>query len=440
MSPKLFRTASFRLAVTYLLLFAASVMMLGWLLYASARATLEHELRTRVANETLFLLHEYKEDGLAELREETEERIRKSIRDRLYYFLQNAEGRVVFDELATIPEPGWHRLEAGKPVRPLLLYSVALKDGYRFAVAADLGEIATVEATLMRMAGWALLGTLIIGMLGGLVLSRTMLRRVRQIASTAEHIGSGNLSERITLRGSGDEFDQLGRTLNVMLDRIQQLVGNVQRVSTHIAHDLRTPLAHLRQQLEAMVTAPSREQAAKAIAKVDDILNILAALLHLGEIEAGAAKANFAPVDLALLMQRLAEAFEAIAAEQGQDLRYEAPNSCMVLGDKGLLQQLFANLLENTIHHAGRGASIRLSLHEGDGYVIATVADTGKGIPAHLRERVLTPFFRLDEHEIQPGHGLGLSLATAIAQLHGARLELGDNAPGLIVTIRFAQA
>lgn len=431
-----FHTASFRLTGLYLLLFVTSVGILVALLFFQMRQTLQNEVRSHISNDVNLLLFEYREDGLDELLEETEERIEKSRgHDRLLYMVQSPAGRVVFDRIPKVEPPfGW-RMMGGKD--PSLFFFEQLDNGYILGVGKDMSTLAATERAMGRTLLWATLGVLILGSFGGVFLSRRTLAQLESINRTAQAIGAGSLAQRIPLRNTGDELDELARTLNQMFDRIEQLVGNVRQVSTGIAHDLRTPLARLRNRLEALHAEKSElteDVIAEAIAEVDAILQTFASLLRLAELETGTLKAGFTQVDLTALVSQILDVYKPIAEDAGKKLEQGKMDVAFIAGDKNLLQQMLVNLLENALQHAGEHCEILVSVKQEDRAVLLQVADNGPGIPVAEKERVIKPFQRLDETS---GTGLGLSLVLATAQLHGGQLQLLDNHPGLLCQVKF---
>eukprot|EP01037_Dinobryon_pediforme_P022467 gene22467-23640_t len=244
-----------------------------------------------------------------------------------------------------------------------------------------------------------------------------------------------------TRRSSGREFDLLSANLNRMLDRIEALLDGLRQVSTDIAHDLRTPLTRLRQQLEA--TREAGEAGVyeagidAAIAQTDEILAIFRALLRIGTLDGGDGRQHFTPVDLSEVLERVVVAHQPVAEDAGKTLSADIATGLCVAGDAELLAQLFTNLIDNAIRHTPPGSQIvgRLARVEAD--VVAEISDTGPGIPANERARVLTRFYRLDRSRNLPGAGLGMALVAAIASLHRAPLALLDNAPGLRVRLSF---
>lgn len=432
-----FRSATFRLAGLYLLLFVFSVALLVWLLFFQVRTTLENEARLQIASEVNLLLFEYREDGLEELLEETEERIEKSrSRDRLLYMVQNPAGRVIFDRVPPVDaNVGW-RQSGGDNTE--LFYFENLDNGYILGVGKDMSALAATERAMGRTLLWAFVVMLLLGAIGGIWLSRRTLRQLDSITRTAQAVGAGRLTQRIPLRDTGDELDELGRTLNLMFDRIENLVANVRQVSTGIAHDLRTPLARLRNRLESLQTHKSGladEALTEAIAEVDGILQTFASLLRLAELETGVLRAGFVTVDLSALVSQVVEAYQPIAEDAGKTLSHgHFDSDVLIRGDKNLVQQLLVNLLENAYQHAGLNCDVVVSLMRRDQQVFLQVADNGVGIPVAERDRLIKPFQRRQE---SCGTGLGLALVHSIAQLHEAELRLLDNDPGLLCEVSF---
>ena len=244
------------------------------------------------------------------------------------------------------------------------------------------------------------------------------------------------------MTGSGDEIDRLAESLNRMLGRIEELMDKLRHVTSDIAHDHRTPLGRLRQRLEAArikqrSPAAYEEVIDASITDTDTLLRTFDAMLRIAEIEAGAARARFAAVDLSAIAENVGEVFLPVAEDHGQRLMAEVAPGVGVHGDRELITQMLVNLIENSLHHAPQGTLVPIGLEKQGDFPILVVADSGQGIPIEERERVLRRFYRLDGSRSSPGSGLGLSLVAAIAKLHGAELTLDDNNPGLRVSVRF---
>jgi signal transduction histidine kinase len=248
---------------------------------------------------------------------------------------------------------------------------------------------------------------------------------------------------RIPVRGSGDELDRLAAAINAMLDRISALMENLRQVTSDIAHDLRTPVTHLRSRLEradsdGATAAEYRQALQAAIAKTDDILAQFAALLRIAQIEGGERRAGFAAMALGPLLLHMREMFGAVAEEAGHRLEVDIRQDATIRGDRELLVQLFSNLIENAILHTPAGCHITLTLEVKDDRAIATVRDDGPGVPREEHEKLFRRLYRREASRTRPGYGLGLSLVTAIVELHGAKVEIVElPTPGLCVKLTF---
>jgi signal transduction histidine kinase len=282
----------------------------------------------------------------------------------------------------------------------------------------------------------------ILALIGGIVMSAGLLRRVEDIRRTAEDIMAGNLSRRIPTRETGDDFDRLSASLNAMLDRIQQLMEGMRQVSNDIAHDLRTPLTRLRQRLEKARAKSGTVEEYQALVdanleEIDQILRTFAAMLRIAQIESGATRARFAELDLSALLASIVDLYMAYAEDQNKILRGTIEPGVTVTGDRELVTQMVVNLLENALHHTQRATIIDVGLRSRAERAVCTIADNGPGIPADERDKVFRRFYRLDASRATAGSGLGLSLVAAVAALHQVRVHLADNEPGLRVSLEF---
>ncbi len=448
--PRLMRTASFRLAALYLLLFTASAVVLGAVVFWTTGAALEQQLKARVEAEVALLTADYRANGLPRLIADVAARGGGS--GALDYLVQGPDGGRRAGEIRAVGNAlGWLRLrarETGAPGGPEMLQVLAqpLGDGLVLAVGDDTGRVADAEEAVLRAFSWAVGLTVLLGSVGGAWLSHLFLRRVDAIGRTAEAIIGGDLARRIPVAGTGDDLDRLAATLNRMLDRTVALMESLRQVSNDIAHDLQTPLSRLCQKLEgARLGARSMgdyERAVDgAVAEAEGLLGTFAALLRIAQVEAGAQRAAFCKVDLSLLAETVAEAFAPTAEDEGYVLTAAAAPGVAILGDRELLTQMLVNLVENALRHTPPGSRIRVQVGRGPaGGAVLAVEDDGPGVPAAERERVLRRFYRLEQSRTTPGSGLGLSLAAAVAELHEGHLSLEDAAPGLRVTVEFSVA
>ena len=367
------------------------------------------------------------------------------------YLLMDKAGRKIAGEL---PESagriGWTTINvaeaavgndpADEPV-PMKTYGVSLPGGGTLAVGSDIYDVQELREWLDAVALWSGIGITLLALIAGYVIAAIFTRRLERLNGSITTIMNGKLDERVPVIGMDEEFDRLSANLNGMLDRIEDLMAGVRQVSTDIAHDLRTPITRLRQFLEnaladdgAMVPQHVIED---ALAQIDGIMTIFGALLRIGTIEAGAGRARFQPVDLSEVMQRVLLAYQPVAEDRGRVISGAIDTGIVINGDADLLAQMFTNLIENALTHTQPGALIELALHVQNGAIVADVRDNGPGVPIEERENVLKRFYRLEASRSNPGAGLGLALAAAIAELHGAHLTLCDADPGLRAEIRW---
>jgi signal transduction histidine kinase len=319
---------------------------------------------------------------------------------------------------------------------------VYLADGLYLFVGRDTAGLDAVRTRILQAFAWLAGATLILAALGGLLFSVQFLRRIDAITKTCNAIVAGRFNDRIALRGSNDELDRLASAINAMLDRIAALLENLRQVSSDVAHDLRTPLTHLRQRLEHAHAASSSVEdysaaVARAIADTDELLRVFTALLRISQIEAGTRVAAFSVLSLSDLLNRIYEMYRPVAEDHGHVLRRDIRAAVHVRGDAELLTQLFVNLVENALRHTPPSTPIVIALAVSADTTTATVCDSGPGIDVDEREKVFRRFYRVTTSRTTPGNGLGLALVGAIAKLHQARIGLSDNAPGLCVSIGF---
>lgn len=446
--PRIFRTASFRFAVIIAALILVSGVVLGAIVYRSVSVALERQVAEQVDREFTLLLAEYQANGLEHLTLQVNRRQNDRGREALDYSLQGLRGIVIAG--AALPagrsEPRFGtRRPDGAPGEPLYIRTKQLPGGETLIVGTDVNWIANVQDKILTAFASALLFTAALALVGGLWLSSRFLARLDAMTRTAASIVAGDLSSRVPVSARGDDFDRLGSAFNTMLDRLAATMDSLRQVSNDIAHDLRTPLARLRQTLDEAArknagNAGTERAFDAAGEQVDDILATFSALLRIAQIESGARRKGFNRLDLTALAGTVAEDFRSVAEEQGRTLAFAGTAPVMIDGDRDLLTQLVVNLVENAIRHTPAGAAIAVRVSGGPGGPRLIVADNGPGVPEAERRRIFDRFYRLETSRTTPGSGLGLSLVAAIADLHGATVEAGDNAPGLVMTLRFPAA
>jgi signal transduction histidine kinase len=437
------RTASFGLAIGYAALLFMSTVVLGLVVYWRAQTSLHQQQTARIDSEVNLLIQEFRTEGLGQLVNEINERTECC--PTLDYLVIGADGKKLTGTLPRSPvSEGWAEvtsLPTKAGVKTFRTRTTNL-DGNILSVGEDLAPLKEMQAAFAEALLWALVAFLFLSVSGGLVLSRAFLQRVDAITQTADAIIGGKLQSRIPLRGTDDNFDRLSKTLNLMLDRIQVLMESLSQVSNDIAHELRTPLGRLQQKLEAALeSAKGNTECATAIdeatTEIGNILETFSALLRIAQVEAGTRNAGFGPVDLSNLFETVGEAYAAAAEDQGKVLVTSIAPSIKSQGDKSLLTEMLANLVDNAIRHTPKGTNIEVTLVNGGPRLVATVADDGPGVPDAERDRIFRRFYRLERSIGTPGHGLGLSLVAAVAELHGVELRASDNYPGLRITMTF---
>jgi signal transduction histidine kinase len=355
-----------------------------------------------------------------------------------FYLLEDSNQQKLAGNLPAMdPIPGpreWRNPVAGfHQARRLRGRGVLLPNNVYLFVGLDMFQLRVMRDWISHSFAWGLAITMVLALAAGVLTSMGLLRRVEQVSLASRAIMAGDFTRRLKLRGSYGEFDHLVTSLNLMFERIETLMNELQQVSTNIAHDLKTPLTRLRQRLER---AEHESPAISAcLQDVDQILETFSALLRIAQIETGARRAAFGPVDLSDALAIVVELYQPVAEENHQLLQCEIPPGLMVAGDRELLIQLFANLVENALRHTPPGTKISILSDTHGKNAEITVADTGPGIPAEARDRVTQRFYRMEVSRTTQGNGLGLAIAAAIAGLHGCELILKDHHPGLRASI-----
>ncbi|WP_240540014.1 sensor histidine kinase [Salinarimonas soli] len=453
---KLFRSTAFRLSLVYLVVFALSAFgTLGYVAWNAQRLLFQGLVGT-VEAEITGLAEQYRVGGLRQLIAVVEARSREPGAS-LYLVTTPAGERVAGNvdalEPGVLDRPGQREItyqrgrreeRFGEPHRAVVRVFV-LPGGFRLLVGRDVEERARLRDVIRRAFGWSMLLVLGLGFFGGLFVTKRVLRRIDAMTDTTQFIMAGHLHGRLPLAGTGDELDRLAGNLNAMLDRIGVLMAGMRQVSDNIAHDLKTPLTRLRNRAdEALRTARTPDELRAAleanIEESENLIRVFNALLMIARLEAGNAQDILSDIDAAEAARGVAELYDALAEEAGMSFEARIEGSLPVRGNRELLGQAIANLVDNAIKYGapapGEGEKpVVVSARRVGAEALITVADRGPGIPAAERDRVLERFVRLETARTRPGFGLGLSLVTAVAGLHGGRLILEDNGPGLRATL-----
>ena len=442
MSGPLRRSAGVRLALTYAGLFALSALVMMAFVWVGTAALLNRQVEAAIRTDAIGLFERWSDGGVTALRETIDDRIAARIDLDAIYMLTDAKMRVLAGNLdawpAGVTDPGtsYQMITRRGTQRTLAQFRrLDLPDGSHLLIGRDVQTRAGLRDLLADTLLTALALAAILGIAGAYAVQRLFRRMIANVSATSAALSAGDLSQRVRLSGRGDEFDRLAETINDMLDRIGTLMDGVRQVSDAIAHDLRTPIARARARLEdasteAATTEEMRAAVVRAVADLDGVTAVFQALLRIAEIEAGARRAAFVPLDAAPLLADLAELYGAAAEERGLVLRLDAIGPLPLLGDRALIQQAVANLLDNALKFSPPGGTVALTARQGPNGVRVAVLDEGPGIPLSDRTRATERFYRGEAARHTPGAGLGLALVDAVAHLHGGTLTLLDAAPG----------
>lgn len=443
---KWWSSAAYRIAFINFAAYSVGLALLGVIVFAAMHVAFSRQLDATVSDEAHSLQNEYLRGGDAELAREIAEREEPSSSTTMLYAVFAPDGRRIYGSLLTSrPNVGLHPIRFHDPAEgpeEARAISIDLSPKERLVVAIDDDWLDEIEKLIVVIFSLAFAGSIVVGFGGALVLGSYLQRRIQSISSSAEAIVLGDIRRRMPVAPRGDEFDQLASTLNRMLDQIEGLLENLRQVSTDIAHDLRTPLARLRNSLERGTIGPGEPEdlVADAIGQLDQVLSLFSAILRVAEVESGETKRFFGPVDLTAMLTDLAESYVPAFEDSGRTLLWSIEPDLQVDGDRELLAQAMINLLENAQLHTPCDAIVRMSATSGGGTVFMQVADNGPGVPKSDLDRVTKRFARLEASRNTPGHGLGLSLVEAVAKLHGGRLELRQLAQGLSATIQIQKS
>jgi signal transduction histidine kinase len=444
------RSGAFRFAVLFAAVFAIGSLLVLIAVQRQIEGYAVAATDASLRNEMKILRSEYEALGLDGLTEAISRHSHTGKDPQFRFRLVDGSGRVIAGDLpadATLVGPGILKVREvnmavrGEAIETFKTLGAALPGTFHLVVGTDMFDVRTVVERLRIFTLACGIGITLFALAGGYFVGSLFIRRLNGVNSSVNRIMAGALGERIPTIGLGPEFDELSGNLNLMLDRIQGLMEGLRQVSTDIAHDLRTPLTRLRQNLEGLRgtdTLTGYDAGIEAaLEQTDEILTIFRALLRIGTLEGGAGRSRFTRLDLSELIERVGGAYEPVAEDSGHRLDVELEPGLMVTGDGELLAQMFTNLIENALVHTPPGTCIVLHARRSGEGVIAEVRDDGPGIPAEERDRVFVRFYRLDTSRSTPGSGLGLSLVRAIASLHHVIPILEDNGPGLKIVLKF---
>lgn len=459
---RLIRTTAFKLSALYLAVFAIfAVLLVVYIGHATSRM-MRDQLNQTIEAEVKGLSEQYRQGGLRRLATIVERRARQP--GASLYLITDFAGNAVAGNIAQLEQqifdnppdrliPVRYRLQsdADGDYHEAMVRVFPLPAGFYVLVGRDITE----GKRFREVIDGAL--RLVVGVVGALAIltwvfiGRRVLRRIDSVSETSRRIMAGDLSRRLQVTGSGDEFDRLAENVNAMLERIEQLMAGLKEVSDNIAHDLKTPLTRLRNRVEAALREDPSEAGYRAaleatIEESDQLIRLFNALLKIARIEAGSPDDGMTRLEAGDIAREVAELYEPVAEEEGVAFSLDVGgDAAPFVGSRELISQALANLLDNALKYGrlakeGEGAAIAVTVRREGGEAVISVADSGPGIAEADRERVRQRFVRLEESRSAPGSGLGLSLVQAVARLHRGELELKDNAPGLVATLRLPLA
>jgi len=451
---KTLRSSTFKLALIAIGAFGVIVSAIFSYVYLSTSAYMRVQADRAIMTEYASLQDAYERlgrGGLTAL-------IRQRVADRSFadnvYLLADPSLAVLGGNIAAWPSPviasgGWIEFHSTEPPpgatdRPLLRAMVqTFPNGDRLLVGRDVSELDGFADQIETAVISVVVLIFVLAAVASVLVTRRTVGRIESINATSRAIMLSGLDKRIPLRGTNDEWDRVAENLNLMLDRIETLMGEVKQVSDNVAHDLRTPLTRMRGRLEKAyhgkrIAENDQSLIGDTIADLDAVLRIFSSITRIAQIETQARKVGFRTVNLVEIAGEVVELYDAAAEPAGTSLTVVGDSEVLVTGDRDLIFDAIANLVDNAIKHGRTGGQVVVASKRVDGKPVISIADDGPGIPSDEYEHVFKRFYRLEQSRYTPGNGLGLSLVAAVARLHGARIEMLDNSPGLKLRLWFS--
>jgi signal transduction histidine kinase len=454
------KTFTFRLALVYVALFSLSVILLFAFIYTFAMNYLQQQITDSIRKQYTYILGDYRDGGT----DAVEERIKELVAEddgTAVYLLVNREYEKLAGNLNEWPagaskegtfekEGSWVRFHIeGTRVNPegiaVRAITVPLSKWRFLLIGRSLQNNERIEQTVIQTFWASLILTLFMAFIGAIIMTRSVMKRINVINRSAGTIMHGNLSVRIPFTKGGDEFDELSSNLNQMLDKIENLLASLSHFANNIAHDLRSPLNRIINRLDAGMRTiesgdPARKLLDKNIEDMQELIGTFNSILKISELEANTDFRQFEICDARKLIDKLVDFYEPYAAEKDIVLTSIIIDPVIVKGEKNLLTQAFANLIDNAIKFTPRGGAITVSSETNGTTRSIVISDNGPGIASEYHDKVFEKFFRLERSRNTRGNGLGLSLVAAVIDIHNATITLEDNQPGLKVRISFPAA
>ena len=451
MNPtKLFASLTFRFMFVYVAALSLAVFIILAFIWASYSYNYYSSVNETIRQESVRLLDIYADEGVTALEKEFAKPQSGRAERHFFYLLADENRNRLSGTLDYWPSDDFHSwmlleykvwVKGVDDADHLMVIQVdELDSGHFLVVARNFSEVILFERVIFHVLVRSMMVTILLGAIGGAFVAGSSMRNIESINRAVESIMQGDLSERVSVKQSRGGFHSLALTINRMLDRLQSLMEGMRQVSNNIAHDLRTPLTRLRNHLASLqgtVTGEAQNTVQAMLEEADGLLATFNALLRIAQIESGNRVSGFQPIDLTVILRDVIELYEPLAADKQIAINVTLAETLPLSGDRNLLFQAFANLLDNAIKYTPEGGNILLRADSNDSEIWADIADTGVGIPAAEREKVFRRFYRVESSRSQqPGNGLGLSLVQAVVNLHAGNIALTDNHPGLKIIVR----
>lgn len=447
---RVLRSSAFQLTLRYMVVFGSSVALLLVFIYTATTGEMERQIKNSLNVQLADLSRKFIVDGVDEMTDAIAHLVAKESGNGALFMFISPNWKVLAGNVQQWPggtKGEWVRIVLDEEKNPdgpygkFLAINTSLPGGYRLLVGYTLKNVERVEQIIVQVFWLCMTLAVAMGALGGLWMARTIHRKLEGVNAICAQVMSGALDKRVPMSGSGDEFDHLAGNFNRMLTRINELIDGIRDISASVAHDLRTPLTRLRQRLERLennLPSPgkTREEIRLSLTEIDTLVSTFNAILRIAQAESGARIDRFELFNASDTLHTLVELYAALAEEKSILIECDIAAGLTLKGDKHLLTQALANLLDNAVKYTPEGGHIDVTLTGDKQHMLFTIADNGPGIPAEFYGRVTDKFFRLEASRSSPGNGLGLSLAKAAVGLHQGELEFADNTPGLRVTVR----
>ena len=437
-------TLTFRIFFLTALLFLAFFIALYYSLYYAGQNFLHQQIRLRIENELSFLYYEFREDGIEELIEETEERIEKNAGSgRFLYNIRSEDERQIFDVLPSRLEAGWATLQDTPFAKEVMVKTLKLPGGYRLSVGYSTTDIAEYRHAMFASFSLLTAVAILISLIAGYFLASWVSHIFQKINAPLQQATEGKYSIRVPEMNAGSEVEVLRSNLNKLFSRTDFLIANLTSISANLAHDLRAPLTRLRNKLEQMSEHCANETAVQsklvpsAMKDLDSILELIQGVLQLSEIRAGGLKQYFTPLNFSRLLDEVLETYQPLLEGENIEVSSTFSPSVLFFGHSALLKQVVVNLLENVISHSGGDCRLALHLSIVGSEIVFFIRDDGRGLPSNNAPHLMQSLKAEPSERLHRQHyGIGLEFVKAIVELHDGIVRWSAESPGFQCVIR----